>query len=710
MRTLCTVLWICCMPAAFAQTPIQAEGRSAPARNLVVAESPAGSVATLTPGQLDFGSNTVTAISPFQTITLSNPTASAITVNATALTPRITLSPGGTCAATPFTLAAGQTCTQRVVFSSAQTGTFSGNLTPNTTPANAFTPSTVAVTGTAIPATYNFAPAALNFATTITATSPPQPVTLTNTSDVAITFSVFSASPRFGIASGGSCAAAPFTLDAGQSCTAHLVFSSQNVGTNFTGQLSIATTQTTTPSNIALTGTAVPATFSVAPAALNYTTTVTATSPPQPVTLTNTSDVAISFSVLSASPRFAIAPGGSCPAAPFTLASGQSCTVHIVFSSPNVGVGFTGQLSIATTQTTTPANVALTGTAVPATYSIYPAALSFTTTVTATSPPQTVTLSNSSDVAINFTVLSASPRFAIAPGGSCAPAPFTLASGQSCTAQFVFSSPNVGIGFTGQLTIATTQTTTPANVALTGTAVPATYGVAPAALSFTATVTATSPPQPVTLTNTSDVAISFSVLSASARFAIAPGGSCAAAPFALAPEQSCTAHIVFSSQNIGANFSGQLSIATVQTMQQAPATIALTGSAPAIAAALSPAQLDFGSVFVGTSATLLLGIGNADLMANLVIDSLQFGSPNFALAAGGSCGALPFTVAPGASCTQAVVFSPTVLGLRSSSAQLLTLPSGVAAFQPTSIGLMGTGTLEPPLFRDGFETALSPES
>ena len=496
MRTLCTVLWICCMPAAFAQTPIQAEGRSAPARNLVVAESPAGSVATLTPGQLDFGSTTVTAVSPFQTITLSNPTASAITVNATALTPRITLSPGGTCAATPFTLAAGQTCTQRVVFSSAQTGTFSGNLTPNTTPANAFTPSTVAVTGTAIPATYNFAPAALNFATTITATSPPQPVTLTNTSDVAITFSVFSASPRFGIASGGSCAAAPFTLDAGQSCTAHLVFSSQNVGTNFTGQLSIATTQTTTPSNIALTGTAVPATFSVAPAALNYTTTVTATSPPQPVTLTNTSDVAISFSVLSAS----------------------------------------------------------------------------------------------------------------------------------------------------------------------------------------------------------------------ARFAIAPGGSCAAAPFALAPEQSCTAHIVFSSQNIGANFSGQLSIATVQTMQQAPATIALTGSAPAIAAALSPAQLDFGSVFVGTSATLLLGIGNADLMANLVIDSLQFGSPNFALAAGGSCGALPFTVAPGASCTQAVVFSPTVLGLRSSSAQLLTLPSGVAAFQPTSIGLMGTGTLEPPLFRDGFETALSPES
>jgi len=57
-----------------------------------------------------------------------------------------------------------------------------------------------------------------------------------------------------------------------------------------------------------------------------------------------------------------------------------------------------------------------------------------------------------------------------------------------------------------------------------------------------------------------------------------------------------------------------------------------------------------------------------------------------------------------------VVFSPTVLGLRSSSAQLLTLPSGVAAFQPTSIGLMGTGTLEPPLFRDGFETAPSPES
>ncbi len=448
---------------------------------------------------------------------------------------------------------------------------------------------------------------------------------------------------------------------------------------------------------------------SLSPSSLSFSATVTATSAPQPVTLSNVSGAAISVTALATTPRFAVSAGGSCPALPFVLADGSSCSVQVTFSSQTVGNGFTGSLSVSSSPSGVfaPATVALTGSAAAATFGASPASLTFSATVTATSLPQTVTLSNSSDVPISLTALSTSPRFTRVPGGSCSAVPIALAAGQSCTVDLAFSSQTVGNGFTGALNISTSPPTaqTPSTVALSGSAPAAMLSFAPTSLSFNATVTGVSPPQAVTLSNTSDVPLSLSSVFASSRFGLLNGGSCGPEPISLGVAQSCIVNVVFFSQSVGNGFTGALTVFSTPTATATPTSVSLTGNAAALQAVLDPPQLAFGPVFRGrSSAPQLVGVGNVDSAVNLLINSSQFSSTQFARVAGGSCpSSSNVLVEPGGACTLAVVFRPAVLGNVAASLQFASMPAGVVIFTPASISLSGAGVLEPPFFSDGFE-------
>ena len=251
----------------------------------------------------------------------------------------------------------------------------------------------------------------------------------------------------------------------------------------------------------------------------------------------------------------------------------------------------------------------------------------------------------------------------------------------------------------------------PATVQFIGTATPATFSVSPTSLTFNATVTATSTAQALTLSNTSDVPISITSLVPSTRFLLVAGGTCSAAPIALGAGQSCTQLVAFSSQNIGSNYSGLISISALPSSTQTPSQISLLGSATALPALLEPAQIDFGQVFVSTSSTpQLLAIGNVDSSATLAISAIQFSSTRFARVVGGSCPAgLPVLLPPGGMCTIALVYSPPQIGPLTATVQFLTTPSGIAQFVPSTVSLSGIGIVEPPLFRDGFESNSSPQ-
>jgi len=169
--------------------------------------------------------------------------------------------------------------------------------------------------------------------------------------------------------------------------------------------------------------------------------------------------------------------------------------------------------------------------------------------------------------------------------------------------------------------------------------------------------------------------------------------------------------IAFSSQNIGSNFSGLVSISALPSSTQTPGQISLLGSATALPALLEPAQMDFGQVFVsGSSTPQLLAIGNADSSATLAISGIQFSAPRFARVVGGSCPAgLPVLVPPSGMCTIALVYSPLQIGPVTASVQFLTTPSGIAQFVPATVSLSGIGIPEPSLFRNGFESNPSPQ-
>jgi hypothetical protein len=102
--------------------------------------------------------------------------------------------------------------------------------------------------------------------------------------------------------------------------------------------------------------------------------------------------------------------------------------------------------------------------------------------------------------------------------------------------------------------------------------------------------------------------------------------------------------------------------------------------------AIDPDPLDLGEVLVGTtSAPASVSLSNPGT-ATLTIAALGTATAPFA-EAGGSCGAPPIELAPGAECTLDYTFSPSAVVAASDSIAV----TSDAAAGPTSFGLAGTG-------------------
>lgn len=203
--------------------------------------------------------------------------------------------------------------------------------------------------------------------------------------------------------------------------------------------------------------------------------TIGSSSTAQSVTLTNSGTAALTIgSIVKTGTAFTST--NTCPS---SLAAGSSCTISGTFVPTTAGSA-TGSVSITSNATGSPHAIALSGTGTAAAvanfgWSSATTSLSFASTVVGSaSAAQTLTLVNNGTVAgtIGTVAVSGTNAADFVPGGSCG-AGVRLDPAASCTVTVAFE-PSAAGSRSASLQVTSSNASTPAAVALSGTATAAT--------------------------------------------------------------------------------------------------------------------------------------------------------------------------------------------------------------------------------------------
>lgn len=304
-----------------------------------------------------------------------------------------------------------------------------------------------------------------------------------------------------------------------------------------------------------------------------------------------------------------------------------------------------------------------------------------------------VTLENIGDAPLDVTSIDAATLPFALDADTCGATPFTLMPGLSCTLFYTFSPTATGAAAD---TIAVAANVPGGgNIDLSGTGIQGLLTIAPAALGFgNVGVGSSSAAQAVTLANDGDAPLEVTSVDAAALpFALDASSTCAAAPFVLAPTDSCTLAYTFSPAATGA----AADAITVAADAPGGGDIALSGTGVQGVLGVAPAEIDFGDTPVGTmSGTEMVTLTNTGDAA-LQISSFDEAVAPFVRMGFSSCPAvLPFSLAPGDSCTVFYMFQPTVAGAAN---QVIMIGDGGGGSSgtgggasATAITLDGTGT------------------
>jgi hypothetical protein len=216
--------------------------------------------ASVTPTALNFNTVAVGSTSPYQTVTLNNPTGATLTAISFGTTAPFVVGTGSNAGTCGPTLANGSTCTIKVAFSPTAAVTSTGSLTLTASAAVLGAPVALTGTGAVSSGGLTVTPTSLTFpgSTTISDTSSPLALTLSNTSSIGVTGIGLSFSPQFSrsTTSAGTCGT---TLAGGSvatpaTCTINVVFSPTALGT-VNGSVAISASVTVANSPVALSGT-----------------------------------------------------------------------------------------------------------------------------------------------------------------------------------------------------------------------------------------------------------------------------------------------------------------------------------------------------------------------------------------------------------------------------------------------------------------------
>jgi hypothetical protein len=312
--------------------------------------------ASLLPGSLSFGNQTLGTTSSAQTATLTNTGSAPLAITSIGITGANSgdFNQTNTCGTT---LAGGASCSISVTFTPQVVGSLSATLSVSDDASGS--PQTVSLSGTGVGIpVVQLSPTSLTFATQlINTSSAAQNVTLTNTGNGTLTIT------SIGISGGNStdfsqtnnCGT---SVAAGASCTISVTFKPTAKGSR-SSSVSIVDNASNSPQSVPLSGTCTQVLLSTT--ALNFgDQRVGTTSAALAVTVTNKGTGGISITNIGISGRNAgdFAETNTCGT---TLGAGQACTIDVTFT-PRAQGSRTASLSITDTGGGSPQTVSLSGT------------------------------------------------------------------------------------------------------------------------------------------------------------------------------------------------------------------------------------------------------------------------------------------------------------------------------------------------------------
>ena len=427
---------------------------------------PVPTTASISSTAINFGSVDIGGTAT-QTVTITNTTSFASTVNVTNIAISGTNAGDFSQTSSCTSLTEGQSCTITLTFAPTAVGVRDATLT--VTDDSTSDPTLVAtLTGTGVNTTATLSPASADFGSIYAGggTSAAKLFTVTNTSQIAIAIKSIAVTGNF--TETNTCGT---TLAASATCTVSVIFAPLTAGA-LTGTLTVTNSSTANPTLTAsLTGTGLPTTATLSPLTDTYTTTIVATtSVAQIFTWTNTSAIALTISKLSTTGDFSIS-STSCSG---SIAAGASCAASVVFTPTALGAR-TGTFTVASSSSANPTLTAtLTGTGV-ADVQANVSSLAFgNVDLGSKSAPQTLTITNYTNASIALTSLSTSGDYAYT--STC---PSNLAGLSTCTVSITFTPTALGTR-TGTLTVLTNDTKYPViTVGLTGNGVDFSIAVSP---------------------------------------------------------------------------------------------------------------------------------------------------------------------------------------------------------------------------------------
>ena len=531
---------------------------------------------TLSPASLAFSSTAVGSTSAALTVTVNNGGTIAAVFAAPALTGDFAVI-GSTCGGMLAPLAS---CSFSVVFSPTVVGVRTGSVSLT----DALGTHTTALSGNGTTGMLTFSPSALQFAdTALGTTTGLKAVVVSNAGNAALT--IISAVITGDYAATGGCAG--MTLAAGASCTVAVTFTPTGVGSR-TGTLTLTLSgASASTAVVALSGNGTGAFSAVlTPTSEDFGTQLTGTtSVVRNITISNTGTISGSVGSISVNGDFHLA-ANTCGA---TLLPQSGCTVSIAFTPMAAGAR-SGLLTVASGAGTQTAALTGTGTA-PATDMLSPLSLTFgSTLVNTTSGSQTVTLTNSGDVALTLVSAQILAGDFTAVNG-CGT---TLPSHSACAITVAFTPKSVGT-LSGTLQVSDVQHSQA--VTLTGASIAgAGVSLAPSSLTFAPTgVGVTGAAQTLTLTNNGGLPLTLSAVTIIGDFGIVSGGGTCALSATVPAGGSCSLSIGFLPSGAG-----------VRT-----GSIVITSNAPTQTALLTGGGIDFQFVSNGDNTVTLSSGGSA---------------------------------------------------------------------------------------------------
>ena len=616
----------------------------------------------LSPTNLTFSGQSVGTTSAAQTVRLTN-IGSAVLEFANAAT----TGDFGQTNNCPASLPAGASCTISVTFTPTATGNRYGSVVLTDNAANS--PQTIPLAGYGLPTpAVAFSPTSLTFANQIVnTTSAPLNVILSNTGSAVLNIVSITASGNF--AQKNTCGT---SLANGASCTISVTFT-PTVGGPTAGSIIVTDNAPGSPQTVPLTGSGLLApVVALVPTSLTFTgQAVGSTSSPQTVTLTNTGSATLNITNVAVSGDFA--QTNTCGA---SVAAGANCIISITFTPTATGNRF-GSVTITDNAADSPETILLAGngSSAPAVAFLPPSLTFANQIVSTTSAPQNVILTNTGGAVLNITSIVASGDFA--ESNSCGT---SLASGASCTIAVTFT-PTAAGPRAGAVTVTDNAPGSPQTLPLNGSGVlaPVVF-LSPTNLTFSGqSVGTTSAAQTVTLTNIGKTVLEFSNAATTGDF-----GQTNSCPASLPAGASCVISVTFSPTAIGNRYG---SVVLTDNAADSPQIVPLAGSGvPSAAVAFSPTSLNFPNQIVNTtSAPLLVTLTNTGAAA-MSITSIASATSEFSEL--NTCGS---GLAPGASCTISVTFTPAISGPRAGTITVTDNAPG----SPHQVPLTGSGLLAP---------------